>query len=737
MNRPLSELTREELEAKVTALVLGELDAAEAASMEALLARDAALAEWKRTLESALESVREAARTPAEPLSDVPVAHRMSEPRRSTLLERLRQADAAGASREASEGSETSPAARGFDRPDAGADGGSVIVPFPRSRAYGLLAAAAGLVVLLGWATWNLENSTTSGAHFALSDPEGSLLRETSTRYRRTFGWQWGTNSSEAQWTQDQPIQAAGSGGARDATAGVDKLEAHSVRFGKAATAGQSEVVTEGRMEPRTLSRGRPAVAQPPPPAAVTARRYTLAPKPPAQEQPSPLAIAGNLAANGRPVLGDVPQVGRLLKAEASPPSPTRDVAAGSSAGGRAATHFYSNAGVPVPSALSSIEAKTKSDNQPAEAVDARRDAAPVELHFRAELMTSEDSLRVLSEDRALAQDRGGAFDALSDGVPVSRLTDLDRAAGKQAALGTRLEAVRGAVLEPEILRKAITLSRANPIPELEEAVGEVDTAGRPEVAQVESLSRKAVNPEVATAEVAVSTFSLNVSDASFRSVDAWLGQGQPVDANAVRAEEFLNAFEYRDPLPAPGARVGFTWERARHPFAHQRDLIRMAVRTAATGREPGRPFNVVLLLDASGSMERPDRLATVRAALGELAKVLGPGDRVSVVAFARTARVWVDGLAGEQAGELPARVGELLPEGGTNLEEALRVAYETARRHFQPQGENHVVLLTDGVTNLGEQRAEVLRAGIESERRRGIALDCFGIGLEGLGDAL
>jgi secreted protein with Ig-like and vWFA domain len=96
-----------------------------------------------------------------------------------------------------------------------------------------------------------------------------------------------------------------------------------------------------------------------------------------------------------------------------------------------------------------------------------------------------------------------------------------------------------------------------------------------------------------------------------------------------------------------------------------------------------------------------------------------------------------VDGLAGTEAAQLPALVGELSPEGGTNLEDALELAYETAERHFLEGGVNRVVLLTDGAANLGAVEPLSLQTQVESNRLKGIALDCFGIGWEGYNDDL
>ena len=243
--------------------------------------------------------------------------------------------------------------------------------------------------------------------------------------------------------------------------------------------------------------------------------------------------------------------------------------------------------------------------------------------------------------------------------------------------------------------------------------------------------------PEILTGENAFSTFSLNVSDVSFKLAAASLDKGQLPDAASIRSEEFINAFDYHDPEPAAGVPVAFVAERARDPFAHNRDLLRFSIKTAAAGRQPGRPLNIVLLLDNSGSMERADRVAIIHEALKVLASQLQPQDTLSIVTFARTARLWVDGARGDQAGTAVNQVSNLTPEGGTNLEEAMNLAYATARRHYLANGVNRVVLLTDGAANLGNVDPEALKQKVESFRKQGIALDCFGIGWEGYNDDL
>jgi Mg-chelatase subunit ChlD/uncharacterized protein involved in exopolysaccharide biosynthesis/anti-sigma factor RsiW len=267
---------------------------------------------------------------------------------------------------------------------------------------------------------------------------------------------------------------------------------------------------------------------------------------------------------------------------------------------------------------------------------------------------------------------------------------------------------------------------------EIEATLSQADAA-RPKPA----ASALIPQPEVQTRENAYSTFSLNVSDVSFKLAGASLEKGLMPEPATVRSEEFINAFDYRDPEPPPGVPVAFAWERSGYPCAQNRDLLRFSIKTAALGRQAGRPLNLVLLLDNSGSMERADRVRIIHEALRVLATQLQPQDKLSVVTFARTPRLWVDGVPGSQAAQVAEDVSSLTPQGGTNLEDAMNLAYQTAQRHYLANGVNRVVLLTDGAANLGDVEPATLKQKVEAQRKQGIALDCFGIGWEGYNDDL
>ncbi|MGI9444610.1 MAG: YfbK domain-containing protein, partial [Rubripirellula sp.] len=231
------------------------------------------------------------------------------------------------------------------------------------------------------------------------------------------------------------------------------------------------------------------------------------------------------------------------------------------------------------------------------------------------------------------------------------------------------------------------------------------------------------------------STFSLHVSDVSFKLAQAALNKGEWPDASRVRSEEFLNAFDYGDPMPTQNERVSCRIEQSIHPFLQQRNLLRVAMRTAAAGRSSSTPLRLTFLLDNSGSMERIDRQQTVRRAFAVLAQQLKPIDEVTLISFARQPRLLADRISGAEAGSLVQTIENLPSEGGTNLESALGLAFEKAQEQYQENAQNRIILLTDGAVNLGDASPERLADMIVTMRNRGIAFDAAGISADGLND--
>ncbi len=232
------------------------------------------------------------------------------------------------------------------------------------------------------------------------------------------------------------------------------------------------------------------------------------------------------------------------------------------------------------------------------------------------------------------------------------------------------------------------------------------------------------------------STFSLNVTDVSFQLAARQLEQGIAPDPVSIRQEEFYNAFDYRDPAPASGEPIRFEVESATLPGSHNLKVVRLAVKTAAQSRSAGKPAQITFAVDNSGSMQRSDRKSTIQAAFANLTDGLRPRDRINVVTFATDSRVELLQSPPSNAPQIQAALNTA-PEGGTNLEEGLATAYEIAARYYHPAYENRVVLLSDGIANLGRTEADQLVGMIEKNRNQGISFDGFGIGWENLNDPL
>jgi autotransporter-associated beta strand protein len=239
----------------------------------------------------------------------------------------------------------------------------------------------------------------------------------------------------------------------------------------------------------------------------------------------------------------------------------------------------------------------------------------------------------------------------------------------------------------------------------------------------------------VATADYAFSTFALNVSDASYQLALAALRNRRWPDPGATRTEEFLNAFNYHDPAPGDGEAAAFHYDLGQNPIQPGSDLLRVSYQTAADGRDRATPLRLTILLDGSGSMTRADRVATLQAAVRALGTLLRAGDTVSLVTFARTPQVRAVNLPAERFGDILNIIDTLVPDGGTNMEEALTTAYAIARQNFDLHAQNRVILFTDGAANLGELDPKALAGIVEQNRLFGIALDAYGVGWDGYDD--
>jgi len=278
---------------------------------------------------------------------------------------------------------------------------------------------------------------------------------------------------------------------------------------------------------------------------------------------------------------------------------------------------------------------------------------------------------------------------------------------------------------------------------EYEASVDAVDQQAQKKPVAPPTVAKPAVAPKAASTDEQsaqtepVSTFSLHVSDVSFRLAADQIASGGRPDASAIRPEEFYNAFDYGDPAPAAGEKVNCRIEQSAHPTKQQRNLLRIALRVPSTGRASAQSLRLTILLDTSGSMQRRDRAASVKDAMSALVSLLTPNDRITLIGFSRTPHLLAESVSGDEAQRVISVLNKTPAEGGTNFDAALTLAGELALRQQTAAALNRIVLITDGAANLGDADPKELSTKIEQLRQKGIAFDACGVGTSGVDDAM
>jgi Ca-activated chloride channel family protein len=235
-----------------------------------------------------------------------------------------------------------------------------------------------------------------------------------------------------------------------------------------------------------------------------------------------------------------------------------------------------------------------------------------------------------------------------------------------------------------------------------------------------------------------LSTFSLDVDNASYTNVRRFLNEGQLPPRDAVRVEEMLNYFRYDYTAPAAASPdpVRMSTELAVCPWnpTHQLARIGIQARKVETAKLP--PANLVFLVDVSGSMDGPDRLPLVQAGLKLLVKQLRPQDHVALVVYAGAAGLVLPPTPGSQPQVILDAIDRLQAGGSTAGGAGLRLAYSTARQSFNKEGNNRVILATDGDFNVGESSNDAMEKLIVDQRESGVFLTVLGCGRGNLRDS-
>lgn len=227
-----------------------------------------------------------------------------------------------------------------------------------------------------------------------------------------------------------------------------------------------------------------------------------------------------------------------------------------------------------------------------------------------------------------------------------------------------------------------------------------------------------------------LSTFSIDVDAASYSNVRRFINNGQRPPKDAVRVEEMINYFKYDYAQPAGEHPFNIITEISTAPWNEKHRLVSVGLQGKSIPTENLPASNLVFLIDVSGSMADPNKLPLLKASFKMLVNELREQDYVSIVVYAGAAGLVLEPTSGAQKDKIIAAMDNLEAGGSTAGGEGISLAYKVALENFKAEGNNRVVLATDGDFNVGPSDNKSMEQLIEEKRQHGIFLTVLGFGM-------
>lgn len=223
---------------------------------------------------------------------------------------------------------------------------------------------------------------------------------------------------------------------------------------------------------------------------------------------------------------------------------------------------------------------------------------------------------------------------------------------------------------------------------------------------------------------------ALNVDKASYSNIRRFITLNSLVPPDAVRIEEMLNYFNlsYHEPQGDDLFHIKTTLTAC--PWNTDNQLYYINLSSKKLNLDTLPPSNLVFLIDVSGSMDMPNRLPLLKSAFRLLVNNLRDKDSVTIVVYGGVTGVMLNCTSGGEKEKILKVIDELEPGGNTPGESGIRIAYREARNHFIKEGNNRVILATDGDFNVGLKTEEELDELITKQKDLGVYLTCLGVGM-------
>ncbi|HBZ77626.1 MAG TPA: VWA domain-containing protein [Clostridiales bacterium] len=249
-----------------------------------------------------------------------------------------------------------------------------------------------------------------------------------------------------------------------------------------------------------------------------------------------------------------------------------------------------------------------------------------------------------------------------------------------------------------------------------------------------EEYNRIEENGFVKVADAPLSTFAADVDTGSYCNLRRLIRDGWSLDnvKSAIRTEEMINYFDYKVDSAEDVFSVQYSVGEC--PWNAQNKLLVMTMQANAEMNVPNEGNNFVFLVDSSGSMNSQDKLPLVKESFKLLAQNLGPKDRVSIVTYAGNSDTLLEGS--DDYEDICKALDKIDAYGGTNGSGGIEAAYKCAQENFVKNGNNRVIIASDGDMNLGITSQSGLVDLIKEKKESGVFLTVLGYGTGNYSDA-
>jgi len=237
-------------------------------------------------------------------------------------------------------------------------------------------------------------------------------------------------------------------------------------------------------------------------------------------------------------------------------------------------------------------------------------------------------------------------------------------------------------------------------------------------------------NPFENSSSNPLSTFSIDVDNASYTNIRKFINNGQSVPKDAVRVEEMMNFFKYSYSKPNNDNPFAINTEYGDCPWNTNHKLVKIGLQGKEIPTDNLPNSNFVFLIDVSGSMSDTNKLPLVIESLKILTKQLRKEDKISIVVYAGAAGLVLPATSGNDKEKIIAALEKLQAGGSTAGGEGINLAYKVAEENFIKGGNNRVIIATDGDFNVGASSDSDMISLIEEKRKSGVFLTCLGYGM-------